>query len=249
MDGTDGSPGPPGTVPDAVIEQLRNNILEKVWKLLAYKDFNENNPAASCKEIHDGYPTTPSGYYWVNTTTGPLQVYCQMETNNCGNITGGWMRVAHIDMSESQQTCPSPLRTLTSPLRMCAGGTSAGCSSVQYPTLGFNFTQVCGRAIGYKYFSADGLDALYTPKNINNPYVDGLSITYGSPRNHLWTYAAGHTGRCLCHSENIASTPPSFVGQHFYCDGNDGNWDYSLWDGEDCLPDSTCFDPQEVPVV
>ena len=126
--GSDGRPGPPGTVPDAVIEQLREVILQEVRRelKLTCPGYREMYPATSCKEIHGCDPTAPSGYYWVNTTTGPLQVYCQMETNNCGDITGGWTRVAHINMSEPQQTCPSPLRTLTTPQRMCAGQTSAG---------------------------------------------------------------------------------------------------------------------------
>ena len=67
---------PPGTVPDAVIEQLRVDILEEVLKLLPCKGFFINNPASSCKEIHDCGPTAPSGYYWVNTTTGVRQVFC-----------------------------------------------------------------------------------------------------------------------------------------------------------------------------
>ena len=74
--GSDGSPGPPGTVPDAVIEQLRADILEEVLKLLPCKGFFRNNPATSCKEIHDCGPTAPSGYYWVNTTTGLRQIFC-----------------------------------------------------------------------------------------------------------------------------------------------------------------------------
>ena len=74
--GLDGSPGPPGTVPDAVIEQLRAGILEEVLKLLPCKGFCRNNPATSCEEIHDCNPTAPSGYYWVNTTTGLRQIFC-----------------------------------------------------------------------------------------------------------------------------------------------------------------------------
>ena len=246
-----GPQGPDGVVPDAVIEQLRDAILDEVRRelTLTCPGDREVYPATSCKEILDCAPTAPSGYYWVNTTTGPLQVYYQMDTNNCGNITGGWTRVAHINMSEPQQTCPSPLLTLNVPVRMCTGGTSAGCYSVLYPTLGLSFTRVCGQAIGYMYYTVDGLRAT----TIDNPYVDGLSITYGSPRQHLWTYAAGHNGHCLCYSASVASPPPSFVGQHYYCDGLSedvhATWytQYPLWDGEGCPAGNTCCDPPNLP--
>ena len=105
-----GPQGPDGVVPDAVIEQLRDEILDEVrreLKLICPGE-REMYPATSCKEIHDCAPTAPSGYYWVNTTTGPLQAYCQMDTNNCGNITGGWIRVAHIDMSETSRPALLP---------------------------------------------------------------------------------------------------------------------------------------------
>ena len=74
--GSDGSPGPPGVVPEAVIEQLRADILKEALKLLPCKGFSINNPATSCKEIHDCDPTAPSGYYWVNTITGTHQIFC-----------------------------------------------------------------------------------------------------------------------------------------------------------------------------
>ena len=67
---------PPGPVPDAVIEQLRAGILEEVLKLLPCKGFFINNPATSCREIHDCAPTAPPGYYWVNSTTGLHYVFC-----------------------------------------------------------------------------------------------------------------------------------------------------------------------------
>ena len=246
--GSPGAPGPPGTVPDAVIEQLRGDILEEVRKLFACHTSNSGlNPASSCQMIYECNPNTPSGYYWVNTDSGPQQVYCEMNTTRCGNITGGWTRVAHINMTDPEETCPSVLRNITSPQRMCSGQTLAGCYSVHYPTLGLNYTHVCGRAVGYMSATSDGLDALHTSKTIDHPYVDGLSITYGSPRHHLWTYSAGHTGRCLCHPNRVASPPPSFVGQHYYCDGQDGAWNYRMWDGEDCFAGSTCCDPPNLP--
>ena len=107
--------------------------------------------------------------------------------------------------------------------------------------------------------SGDGLDAIFTTKVIDNPYVDGLSITYSSPRQHLWTYAAGHNGRCLCHSSSFASPSPSFIGQHFYCDGWSKQnsttepphaiWytQYLLWDGEGCPDGNTYCDPPNLP--
>ena len=76
--GSDGSPGPPGAVPDVVIEQLRGDILETVrreLKLICPGD-REKYPASSCKEIHDCNATAPSGYYWINTTTGVHQIFC-----------------------------------------------------------------------------------------------------------------------------------------------------------------------------
>ena len=147
--GSDGSPGPPGTVPDAVIEQLRVDILEQARKVAIRIASSKNNSATSCKEIHDCNPTAPSGYYWVNTTTGPLQVYCQMDTNNCGNITGGWMRAAYIDMTNENNACPQGLTyTVQSSIRMCTSSLStAGCTSVNFPTHGVPYTKVCGRAL------------------------------------------------------------------------------------------------------
>ena len=205
---------------------------------------------STCKEVFQCNPDSPDGHYW-RSDNPPELMYC---TRSCSNVTGGWTRVAWIDMTHPRGNCPSNLRTLTSPKRMCARAVSAGCTSVRYSTLGINYTAVCGRAIGYQFNSPDGMDAVKTTKTINHPYVDGLSITYDSPRRHLWTYAAGHTGhvqRCLCQPNNIASQPPSFVGQHYYCDGRlyIKQWftDDPLWDKNGCPTGNTCCDPPNLP--
>ena len=260
-EGSRGQKGEPGDTKLTTEEfyQIIEALKDKVCIKGQYASF----PATSCKEIYDCNPNTPSGYYWISGTGHqPLRLYCEMNTTRCGNITGGWMRIAHLDMTK-QQSCPSPLRTLTlsGPLltlnsrkRICAGQTAAGCTSVEYPTLGVPFTHVCGQAIGYQHASVDGLDAIRTNKTIDNPYVDGLSITYGSPRHHVWTYAAGHIRRCRCHPNSIASLPPSFVGQHHYCDGYPVDWaygkwypQYRLWDGEGCPASNTCCNPPNLP--
>ena len=74
---------------------------------------------------------------------------------------------------------------------------------------------------------------------IDDAYVDGLSITRGSPRQHIWSYAAG-TGGCRC----VNGSEPTFVGNDYYCEwgtmskaGERLAWGDPLWDGEHC---TTC---------
>ena len=160
--GSDGSPGPPGTVPDAVIEQLKAEILDTVRRVfnLPCPGDREENPASSCKEIHECNQMAPSAYYWVNGGTGPVQVYCVMEINNCGNITGGWMRAAYIDMTNVSNTCPQGLTyTVASSTRMCTRSHSGwvDCSSVTFPTHGVPYTKVCSGYPTTQWYLADPL--------------------------------------------------------------------------------------------
>ena len=63
-------------------------------------------------------------------------MYCDME-RSCKGVAGGWMRLASIDMTDTSSNCPSGLRTLTSPRRLCAKNIDgAGCSSVVFPVQG-----------------------------------------------------------------------------------------------------------------
>ena len=75
--------------------------------------FNESNPTKSCKAIYDANSDAESGYYWIKNSSGSaVQVYCKMDAN-CTGYTGGWMRVAYIDMRNSSHQCPSGLRFIT----------------------------------------------------------------------------------------------------------------------------------------
>ena len=150
--------------------------------------------AISCKELYQCNPALPSGYYNITTPQGVERVYCDMNTTNCGNITGGWMRAAYIDMTNPGNTCPDNLTfTVQSSTRMCRSShTTAGCTSVTFPAHNLSYTKVCGRAHGYQYASTDGFaSSLHSVQTIEGYYVDGISVTHGSPRNHIWTFAAG----------------------------------------------------------
>ena len=216
-----------------------------------------DNHTTSCKEIHDCDPTAPSGYYWVNTTTGPLQVYCQMETNNCGNITGGWMRAAYIDMTNESNTCPQGLNyTVENSTRMCTRSHTGSfdCSSVTFPTHGVPYTKVCGRARGYQYRFTPAF-AIYGQRALDSYYVTGLSVTYGSPQNHIWTFAAGASqnsfNNCPCSASSyLGHAAPPFVQENYFCESGNtaGQWEYQwylddpLWDSQGCASGSTCCD-------
>ena len=123
---------------------------------------------------------------------------------------------------------------------------SAGCTANIYfspPDKGYS--QVCGRMIGYRQYSPD---AVYqTGKTLDQDYVDGISLTRGSPRQHVWTFAAGRhhntasSYNCPCTTGQPQSLP-SFVGEHYFCESGNSESSISnklytsdpLWDGDGC---------------
>jgi len=211
---------------------------------------SQQNTAKSCSEISELKPGQSSGYYWVRSHNGTaVQVYCDMD-RVCGcSSTGGWMRIAHLNMSDVSQQCPDAWRLVTTPRRMCGRKTTqkGGCDSAIFPTHGLQYSHVCGRVRGYQYVSPY---AFIGPINsIDRPYVDGVSITHGAPgsRQHVWTFAASY-GPGFCPCSYNQSIPP-FVGQDYFCEtGNDDNvfmyrtWfvNDTLWDGQDCKGYSAC---------
>ena len=104
------------------------------------------NPAPSCKLIPQ---CSHSGYYWIqNTKSGyASQVYCDMTRRYCNSI-GGCMSVANLDMTDTNQHCPSGFRLITSPKRTC-GTPGSRCVSTTFPLNGVKYSRVCGKIIGY----------------------------------------------------------------------------------------------------
>ena len=206
------------------------------------------NPVNSCASIN---PNLPSGYYPINTSNGSkVQVYCDMEGENCGG-EGGWMRVAYVNMTKSGSQCPQGLNQVElQGSNYCGRFNSDNNVSTIFETYNVTFTQVCGRIIGYQYGSTDGFYKCDEQTSIEDCYVDGVSLTYGQPREHIWTYTAAIyssaslqvSNTCPCYSNNNDCPSPPFVGQDYYCES--GNNEYSqhgvffpndiLWDGEQC---------------
>ena len=176
---------------------------------------------------------------------------------NCG--PGLWNRIAHLNMSNSSQQCPSAWReysNITNGVRGCRRPqTSSGsCPATFYPTR-HQYSKVCGRIIGYQYGTTDAFGFRAAGHTIDSYYVYGVSVTHGAPRRHIWTLTAGYsegkqTGTqqeqdCPCSKPNQPGNafPPSFVGNNYYCESGNPTYTYCfnclystdpLWDGQRC---------------
>ena len=204
-----------------------------------------NNPAPSCAALH---PSSPSGYYCVRASNGSaVHVYCDM-TRSCGNITGGW--VTELDMTNSSHQCPSGLAQHNdSDIRTCRRmESSGGCSSVMI-NIPYSYSRVCGRVIAYQVGTTNAIEHR-SNTTLEDDYVDGVSLTHGEPRQHVWTLAAGHQedgnlrSNCPCVTDPDVRRLPTFVGNDYFCEAgveirNKSTTlvyaDDPLWDGDGCI--------------
>ena len=235
-------------------------LLSTILSLHYNPGHSPSHPAHSCKEINDRNTSSPSGYYWLESSSEPVQAYCDME-RTYGGVEGGWMKVISINMSNSSSSCPSGLKTLTSPKRLCAMNIDGGgCSSAYLDIQGVEYSQVCGKIIVYQQKSPDAFANYYFNQDItiDGIYVEGISLTHGhSPRKHIWTFAvalhevASQYPHTLCPCTNIhnqLSIPiPPYVGNDYFCDtASSQNFqfhfysDNPLWDGQGCGQLNTC---------
>ena len=108
------------------------------------------------------------------------------------------------------------------------------------------------RVVGYQYGSTDGVKE--NVNDLNSIYLDGVSITCGSPRKHVWTLYAGvssdyndYGNACPCAGGTSAQ---AFVGNNYFCESGTPSRYLSrilyisdpLWDGHGChgLENSCC---------
>ena len=167
------------------------------------------------------------------------------------------MRVANLNMTDTNQQCPSGFRLITSPKRTC-GTPGSSCVSTTFPLNGVKYSKVCGKIIAYQYGNPDAFSPYYSNRGftVDDQYVDGVSLTHGqTPRKHIWTFAGAVDEIrsdyvvCPCTKTNTPYTGrvPPFIGQDYFCDtGSRYRWQlqfYSadpLWDGSGCGSTSSC---------
>ena len=212
----------------------------------------EEGTYTSCLDVLQQHPNAAtSGYYTIISNGDEASVYCDMEGTNCGR-EGGWMRIADVDMTQDNSTCPTGLYTYNLngiSHDLCDYQHNAGgrCDSTTFPTYNVTYSSVCGRVRGYQHGAPDGIhDNHWGSSSIDSYYVDGVSITHGSPRQHVWTFIVGQGQTtalwedCPCNTGS-AQTVLSFVGDDYYCESGATEQKFNklypddpLWDGQQC---------------
>jgi dynein heavy chain len=223
-------------VADQAEEIFNNSIIPQLYGL--YRRF----PASSCANIYQGHP---SAYYWLNVTNEPQLVYCSLNENRCcGESDGKWMRIAFLNMSDPSAQCPDGWREVQSPIRTCRRQNGTNINSVNYNSYGIPYSRVCGRIVAYQFGTPEAFSDI-NPQVIDDAYVDGISITFGHPRNHIWTFAATIEDHRNCPCSTNRNTAPPFVGEDHFCEvrmRTTGIYfaNNPLWDGQNCTSSSTC---------
>ena len=221
--------------------------------------FSSSCPGKSCLDIYQKNPSSRgvSRQYTIKVGGYFRIVHCDMSLE-CGGEKG-WMRIANINAA-GEDSCPSGWKKITSPTKACrAPHDNAGCYSAHFTTYNVPYSRVCGMVVGYQKGTPDAFLTFSGKTLIDEPYLDGVSITYGSTRKHIWSYAAGlsesysrdQPATCPC-SRHGGTRAPSFVHDHYYCESgstidgvNFGAYFTSdpLWDGKGCTRSNCCAQP------
>ena len=113
-------------------------------------------------------------------------------SETCGG--SGWRRVAFINMTDPNQDCPQGFNLSDYSVRSCSRVENGfnDCSNSVTFSVDSEYSQVCGRATAYRFGQHSAFFGYNVGvRDIDEAYVDGLSLTHGSPRTHIWTFASG----------------------------------------------------------
>ncbi|CAI8033559.1 hypothetical protein GBAR_LOCUS18925 [Geodia barretti] len=179
----------------------------------------------------------------------------QLPPYECGG-TGGWRRVVYLNMTDPNTNCPSGWQLTSHSKRTCGRVNTSilSCDSVLFPVGGDDYTSVCGSIRAYQYYRVDGFQAYHLGRvtTIEGAYVSGVSLTHGSPRQHIWSFAAATTETSTnnegCPCTGSSYTAPPFVGGDYFCESGVNSGlvirvfypDDPLWDGDGCSSSSSC---------
>lgn len=238
-----------------VRNDLQDQINELAYNLQVLINLGQvkDYPAYSCHQVASWKPGSQSGYYWLQGPPDYKQAYaahmfCQMDMDiPIFGTTQGWMKIANLDLTEHKY-CPEGFELVYYQDRtFCRRSADKGCVSIIFPVHYIEYKRICGRARAYQVGSNNAFHRFECNHcSIDDPYIDGLSFTYGKhPRRHIWSLAASWTEykddyRALCPcAKQRGTAPPKFVGNDYFCETGkylEHKIDLRdpLWDGQGC---------------
>ena len=245
-----------------ILNEMREDIISEMKSEMATISGLNSTANMICDKIeeHDNHITTE--LIKMNETLTE-QIINNRDGLKCGG-TWGWRRAVYLDMTDPNTNCPSGWQLTGYSKRTCGRATTGWntCDSVFFPVSGGPYSQVCGRIRAYQNGLPDAFDGYNDGgrTTIDSAYVSGVAVMYGSPRQHIWTFANGPwengttqgTWNCPCDTTGVISIPP-FVGEDYFCESgyvypgyrnNSAEYTFhsndTLWDGRDCHSTSTC---------
>ena len=210
--------------------------------------------------------SSPSGYYVVrNPLNGSVaRVYCGDMERRCGHVGGNWIKLVDFDMKDRNQRCHNSFKQKNyiyfgTTIRTCGRRLQTQyCSSAFFSARGNFYSRICGKITGFQFGLPNGFnnDGRRRRMNgINDPFVDGVIISRGNPREHIWTFALGldnsrrsstRPSACPCLGVPGTTGPPLFVGENYFCDSG-SNFHTTpkfihrhVWDGKGCASGNSC---------
>ncbi len=200
-------------------------LLSLLIAILAVTVSKSRKPVySSCADIAESSPSSVSGYYFIKSSNGShVQVYCHVMNIICIYVVGvvmnclsmqmgpvcgrgrrGWTRVTHQENFNMMTLRTNSCETYSS-----------------FVNFGMNYSHICVQLQSSMYYNILFLTGLhydysrqcapfYPEVSIDEPYVHGISITHGSPRQHILSLSNG--------CENVDDDEyiiPEFVGHDY----------------------------------
>lgn len=175
---------------------FHGDIYEHVRMIMAEMGTTPALPASSCQQIYNLHPSAPSGFYWIRANNGS-NIFTHCDLQYIVGFSRGWMRIAKLSKTTQGADCFKGLTHSSYDNRSCIPEvTGSTCSQLIFSS-STTYSNVRGVWRIYGVGSLNGFGS--TPRSINEMYVDGVSITYGTQpnRKHIRTLAASSKPTCL----------------------------------------------------
>ena len=114
-------------------------------------------------------------------------------------------------MSDSSSVCPNGTQKFVNGSAIACGVEDPNgnkCVSIT-SAVTQSYSQICGQVVGYQKGAPTGFGK--GTNGIDGVYLDGVSITLGVPRQHVWSYAVALQENYYANTENPAIVWDFFV--------------------------------------